>query len=172
MTKAIDYNTITSNSIEELFDKHFPNVTPNQSMTEPMDEELSELLLALILSKKFEIPKKEQPWLFELIEKRLDMSFTFTIKPEDKHKFMIYLCTLTESPGNAVVYLWYLQYYCAKKNIKELSFQHINMNIFPLGYFKKETLKQIWNSQKVIKENPDSQDNLFDIGMAGESIQF
>jgi len=137
---------------------------------EPADNELMETLMRVYLAKGLNIPDKEKPFLFQVIEKRLQ--YCFTIKIEDQ-RLILFLCALAESPGSAIMYLWYLQYWCFVNEVKELNLELFCEKIFPMGFFSKIDLSKIWDSQKVLRDrNDNGSDNLVDYASAGMSIQF
>jgi hypothetical protein len=75
------------NSVETLFCEKFENLPRLQ-----MSKETTELMIKLILSKpKFNIPEKDKPFLFKLIEKRIETCFTYVITDQ---KLLLYECPL------------------------------------------------------------------------------
>lgn len=137
---------------------------------EPADDELMGTLIRLYFTEGLKIPDKEKPFLFQIIEKRLQ--HCFTIKIED-HRLILFLCVLAESPGSAIMYLWYLQYWCFINEVKELNLELFCEKIFPMGFFTKSDLSKIWDLQKVsITRDEHGSDNLVDYASAGMSIQY
>ena len=152
------------NAIEEIVCKKMEKLT-----TVRMTNELSSILIQLMLvpkDKPFKIPQEEKPFLFQVIEKRIEICFTF--KTQDD-RLILFLAALSVTPGIAVMYLWYLQYWCSKNDVKEIDLDILCSRIFPNGFFKEEDLSEIWDEQKVKSEGSD---NLLDYQTAGESIQF
>lgn len=158
--------TQEENAIEEIVCKEMSKLT-----VIPMDEGVGRLLMTLLLSSKpLEIPEEEKPFLYSLIEKRVENCFTFKIK---ETKLILFLALVSESPGKAILYLWYLQYWCYNKNIRELDLNIFCQRIFPNGFFRDKDLKEIWDGQKVIRERAElGSDNLVDYNLAGKSIHF
>lgn len=104
-----------------------------------------------------------------LVAERLELYHTLKL---DK-RTTIALVVICVRPAIVVMYLWYLQWVCFKRNIKELYFDTFYLDIFKNGYFKDEDLKKIWYSQKVIPSTiPNDSDNLVDYAQGGLSIQF
>ena len=73
----------------------------------------------------------------------------FNNKLIDDKTFMFLLVLTAGNIGNSLMYLYYLQWYCATNNIKEYSFENNFINIFPMGFFKEETLNHYWDVTKV-----------------------
>lgn len=135
----------------------------------PMDNETTGILVnMLFMQGDIDIPEKEKPFLFQLIVKRIEHCFTYTVKEQ---KLVLFLAMLTESPGNAVLLMWYLQWWCFKNNIKDLTLDLICTRVFPMGFFSNDDLSKIWDAQKVDREGSGS-DNLVDYNAAGNSIHF
>lgn len=137
---------------------------------ENMDNELTETLMRIYLAKGLNIPDKEKPFLFQVIEKRLQYCFTAKIECQ---RLILFLCALTESPGSAIMYLWYLQYWCFINDVQELNLELFCEKIFPMGFFPKSELSKLWDHQKVLLSGDErGPDNLVDYSSAGMSIQF
>lgn len=153
--------TKQSDAIEVLFCEPFEKLERF-----PMSTELTQDLVRLYVSKNIEIAEDEKPFLFRLIEKRVKHLYTFEIQD---HRLILFLCILTESPGKAVMYLTYLQYWCKKNNVTKLTFDVFCEKIFPHGFPKESDLDELWNKQKV--EPNGGNDNLLDYHTALTSIQ-
>lgn len=161
--KLIDFNvTEQGNSIEELFAKTF-----DESQKTPMTNQLSEVFIKLTLLKdiNLDIPEEEKPFIYKVIEKRIYTLHNY--KVDDK--VLLFLSCLCESAGDGVMYIWYLQYQCKKRNINFISFD-IFSEIFAWGFPSKDTLNRLWSSQKVHRKNLDFSDNLLDYYSAGQSL--
>ena len=146
---------------------------------EPMNKDTCDVFLRLMISrmqnkdrlqsiKKFEIPEKEKPFIVKMLEGRLQM-YQFKINDFDLRFFIAIICV---SPGNIVLYLWYLQYWCKKNNVKELDLELFSNKIFPMGFPSDKTLLRIWDGQKVKRKETMASDNLVDYGTAGQSLMF
>lgn len=151
------------NSIEDLFYKPL-----KEKQKEPMSSDLSNTFMQLALAKGLEIPQEEKPFLYQLIEKRLEHVFTFKMT---EPRAILLICAVAESAGNAVMYLWYLQGWCKEKNVRELDFDLICTKIFPMGFFPQSTLQAAWDAQKV-KIQDSFTDNLLDYTIFGKTLQF
>ena len=142
----------------------------NSFRRENMDEELTKSLLSIYMAKGLNIPDKEKPFLFQVIEKRLQ--YCYTMKIEDQ-RLILFLCALAETPGLAIMYLWYLQYWCFINDVKELNLELFCEKIFPMGFFSKSDLSKLWDEVKVLRTGDErGSDNLADYASAGMSIQF
>lgn len=134
-----------------------------------MSKDITQMYIEIGMMPKDMILKKEhKPHVFQIIEKILPYSFTFKITDE---RVLLVITLLSESAGNALLYLWYIQAWCFKNNIKEVDFETFGLNIFPTGIFSDKDLKSVWGNQKVQKTGMES-DNLIDYAVAGLSIQF
>ena len=119
------------------------------------------------------IPEKEKPPLFKMIEKRIDAYHTFTITDQ---RLLLILTAVATTPGKAVLYLWYIQYWCYRNNVRELDLETFSQSVFPHGFPSDESLQEIWEGQKVNKPDTDGTGarivNLVDYANAGLSMQF
>jgi hypothetical protein len=171
--QILDFEMVSKpDSIEKVFCEKFEKLSKN-----PMDDETSHLLIQLsFVNEKslFSSIKKEDedpgvPWLCQLIIKRIAVQFTYTISDD---RVILLLAHVTQSPGTAVMYLWYLQYYCKKNNVKDIDLTMFCTYIFPMGFPSTNDLKQLWDSQKVNNKDEGFSDNLLDYHTSGQSIQF
>lgn len=134
----------------------------------PMDQDTTGVFVQLcLMPKEFSIPEKEKPFLYSVIEKRIEHCYTFTIKDA---RLILAIAMLSETPGSAVLYLWYLQYWCKQNDVKELSLDQFCSDVFPFGFPSKDDLHTIWNSQKIAGK--DQSYNLVDRSQSGLSVQF
>lgn len=149
------------NSIEELFAKEFEKTKKN-----PMDKDTSEILMKLIMSKNssYQIPEKDKPFLYKLLEKRIEVLHSFEVDD----RVLLFLCCICRSAGVGVMYCWYLQYQSKRKNTKEISLETF-CEIFPMGFPSEDDLSRLWDAQKV-KTKGMSSDNLLDYPQAGKSL--
>lgn len=75
-----------------------------------------------------------------------------------------------QTPGEAVMYSCYLAYKMKELGLDLLTIEKICTDIFPDGFFTRETLKEHWDIQKVKTENGRGSDNLLDYPQAAFSI--
>lgn len=158
----LDFNvTEQDNSIEELFAKEF-----EKTEKYPMDDFTTEMLVKLTLSKNtsYAIPEGEKPFLYKLMEKRIEVLHDFELD----ERTLLFLCCICKSAGVSVMYIWYLQYKSKKRNIKEISLESF-CEIFPVGFPSEDDLHRIWDNQKVLVKGMGS-DNLLDYPYAGKSL--
>ena len=164
--------TTEDNAVEEYFCKGFEKLERH-----PMDEKDSEFLIKLLLSKKVTLEdcplkQEEKPFLYQVIEKRVQHCFTYKITDS---RLIMFLAIITKSVGTTVMYMAYLQYWCKNNNVKELDLDIFCNDIFPMGFPIEDDLKKLWYSQKVSKDKMalgGCSDNLLDYQTAYKSIQF
>jgi hypothetical protein len=75
-----------------------------------------------------------------------------------------------QTPGEAVMYSFYLAYKAKELGLDSLTIEKICTDIFPTGFFTRETLKDHWDIQKVKTDNREGSDNLLDYKQASLSI--
>ena len=110
--KVLDFDvTMQPNSIEELFAKKFEECPKC-----PMTNELSEIFIKLTLlgDTNLDIPENEKPFIYKVMESRIELLHTF--KVDDK--VLLFLSILCQSAGDGVMYIWYLQYQSKKRKIE------------------------------------------------------
>ena len=145
----------------------------------PLDEggervELDEIqiqiiTLAMVSSKEktdymYEKLKSEH-YLSLILEDRLK---SINCKTDNGVKILItYSC---KSPGEIVMYTYYLAYKMKKLGIEFLDMGTMCLKIFPKGFFSSETLEKYWDNQKVNTRGNRGSDNLLDYQKASESL--
>lgn len=125
--------------------------------------------LALAGEKDIEIPEKEKPFIYKILESRIKAQFEFTFS----QSALLFLCVLIESPGIAVMFCWYTQYKTKQTGIKHWTINEICQILIPWGFFDEKELQKIWDSQKVIRPKGSSiefSDNAVDWIKAGKSL--
>jgi hypothetical protein len=130
----------------------------------PMDHETTGILIKLLSSdvRKANIPEDQKPHLYKIIEKRVEVLFNFKISDD---RLTIFLTQISQTPGTAVMLLWYLQWWCKENNKRELDLDFFCEEIFPFGFPSREDLQKVWDGQKLIDAG-----NLVDYTSAGQSI--
>jgi hypothetical protein len=152
------------NAIEEVLYGFLKDCKPVE-----MSDEVTELVLMIgLMAKNVKIPQAEKPFIFQLIEKRVEHCFTFKFTDE---RAILLLSVWTERAGVAVTYLWYIQAWCFKNNVTEVDFETLCLRVFPRGIFSEKDIESVWDNQKIEKSGMES-DNLVDYNTAGLSIQF
>jgi hypothetical protein len=136
----------------------------------PMSEESSLMFLEIgMMPKSMKLPKENQPILFQILQKRIEHCYTFKVTDE---RVLLALTLWCESAGVGIIYLWYIQGWCFKNNVREVDFDILATRIFASGVFSEKDMKSVWDNQKVQRNNMDESDNLIDYNIAGLSIQF
>ena len=134
-----------------------------------MSDESTEMFLQIgMMPKGMKLHKDHQPFVFQILQKRIEHCFTFKVTDE---RVLLAITLWAESAGVAILYLWYIQAWCFKNNVRELDFETLGLKIFPLGIFSEKDLKSVWDNQKIEISGMES-DNLIDYNVAGLSIQF
>ncbi len=62
-------------------------------------------------------------------------------------KTQIMLSFIAQTPGDAVMYVYYLAYKAKQRNKDIITFDDF-VDIFPMGYFSKSQLDKAWDAQK------------------------
>lgn len=136
------------NSIEEIVCVPFDKV-----QRVPMTKELTGMLIQMLMADPKptkDVPEKEKPFLYALIEKRVKFAFQYKI---DDARVILLISLVAKSPGTAVLYLWYLQYLAKRDKIEVISMDYFIETGFPFGFPTDESLHQIWDNQKFINGN-------------------
>jgi hypothetical protein len=152
------------NAIEEVVYNFLKDCDPVE-----MIQDITETFLMIgMMPKNVKLSIEDKPFVFQVMEKRIEHCFTFKIIDE---RVLLALSIWAESAGSAILYLWYIQGWCFKNNIKEIDYETLGIRIFPRGIFSEKDLKSVWENQKIQKKGMES-DNLIDYANAGLSIQF
>jgi hypothetical protein len=157
-------NTNRENAIEEVVTNFLKDCT----LVEMTQETTENFLLIGTMPKTIKFKQEDKPFVFQLMEKRIEHCFTFKVSDE---RVLLALSIWAENAGDSVLYLWYIQAWCFKNNVKEVDFETLGMKIFPFGIFSHKDLKSVWDNQKIKTKGMQS-DNLVDYATAGLSIQF
>lgn len=161
----LEYEVVKQpDAIEKYFCKPFDELKRHE-----MDVESFMMLSRLLLiPKNATFSHDDKPFLIKVIEKRIPACFTFKTNDE---RLILFLAYIAESPGSAVMYLTYIQYWCKQKNIKEMDLD-IFCKIFPEGFPSKEDLHILWEKTKIARDGSMGTGNLVDYQSAIKSIQF
>lgn len=134
-----------------------------------MTQEITETFLMIgMMPINVKLKTEEKPFIFQIIEKRVEHCFTFKFTDE---RALLIISIWARGAGVAIIYLWYIQAWCFKNNVKDVDFKTLGSRIFPTGVFSDKDLNTVWENQKVQKIGMES-DNLVDYNVAGLSIQF
>jgi hypothetical protein len=118
----------------------------------------------------------KKAFMYNLITKRIKICFDYQIKDIYLYLFLLDLCS---SPGIAIMYLTYFQYWCFKNNVWKLDFDTFVQRIFPLGFWEDNDLHKVWENTKIhsieknfnFKFESKCTDNLIDHSIALKSIR-
>jgi hypothetical protein len=152
------------NAIEEVVYDFLKDCDP----VEMTQETIETFLMIGLMPKNVKLKTEENPFVFQFMEKRVEHCFTFKFTDE---RALLALSIWAESAEVAITYLWYIQGWCFKNNVREIDFETLGLRIFPRGIFSEKDLKSVWDNQKVEHKGMES-DNLVDYNVAGLSIQF
>jgi hypothetical protein len=157
----------------DRIDKAFENNVPKT----PMTVKDSKILMSLLMSKdnnmnidineldkNSEIYQHFEPlinsFLAQIFLKRMEALTTLKMSLGALIMLLMYI----DSPGNAVIYLYYLQGKLAPNTLVTLNIYSIKA--FPWGVFNKNQLIKIWDAQKRKPEDEVSKQ----IALAGDNL--
>lgn len=151
---------------DSAIERHFC-VPMEQLKRHPMDDESAELLIRLMLSgvKTGVLTEEDKPQIVKLIEKRIAAAHTFRIVDE---RLLLFMLCFAPTPGLAVMYIWYMQYWCHKNGRKEIDLEVFCQQIFPHGFPSESDMSKLWYDIKI--SNNGTTVNLLDVFGAGTSI--
>lgn len=140
----------------------------HESQVGQMTENESKLFIRCCFNEKQiendpSLNKVLNEFVFQLIIKRLNYIHSYKLTKA----VILFLGYIVKSPGEAVMYLNYLQYQSHKRELGIINMHNLAI-IFPMGFFTPETLTKAWNDQKV--EGLRGTDNLLDVPEAMRSI--
>lgn len=98
---------------------------------------------------------------------RIKQFHTFTAN----NAVLMFMGCMIESPGIAVEYCNYMQYKCWQRGIKHIDMETFSRCIFPMGFFSEDTLREMWDKQKIIPKDGGSLANMLDRPEFMESIR-
>lgn len=165
--KYLDYKvTELPDSIENLFCKPLDEKGERVGLD---DIQIQIITLAMVS------PKEKTDYMYEklksdnylslILEDRLK---SINCKTDNGVKILItYSC---KSPGEVVMYTYYLAYKMKELGIEFLDMEALCLEVFPKGFFSSETLEKYWYTQKVDTGGKKGGDNLLDYTKAAESL--
>lgn len=133
---------LNESSIEEIICKGMDKLTP--SVPNPLVDMFLFFGLDDTVTSFFE-GSLDDDFLSQILIKRGSI-FGFRFETFDA---VILLRYCIDSPGEAMLYLWYLQYLCKKHDIWEISGKILATKFFPNGFFSHEDMETIWKAQKI-----------------------
>lgn len=105
---------------------------------ESMRDPIGEIFYGCCMNESKEIPNEvKSMFLFNVIKKRAEC-----LQMPHSDWACLFLAALAESPGTAVMYIYYMKY---KKT--DLTIDGI-VSLFPFGFIPKEDLQILWDKQK------------------------
>lgn len=167
------------NTIETAVERYFVPAFEAQQRF-PMNEESSKMMITLLFSKRpnGELPAdmmkdiREKSMGLQILENRLN-----ALGYECEDTFLVFMCTMFDTPGTAVMYGHYIAYKAKKSNVKRVSLKFICEHCFPFGFPNDAGLSKAWDAQKSYdKEEFKGIDvhgaNLLDYAPANTSIMY
>lgn len=128
-----------------------------------LDKNFNDFVLDFVKDEK----NREASFLYNVIEKRIDVQFTFKLEPSA----IMWLATISGTPGLAIMYLWYIQYMTSKHEYMKqniITTELLAKYVFPLGILSDEKSKQIWDKQKFTYNKRGA--NMVDCSALGENL--
>ncbi len=120
---------------------------------ESMRDPIGEIFYGCCMNESKEIPNEvKSMFLFNVIKKRAEY-----LKMVNSDWACLFLAALAESPGTAVMYLYYMKYKKSPLTIEGIT------SLFPWGFIPKKDLETLWDKQKM-----ENGHNLLDYGPLNE----
>lgn len=150
----------------------------------PMQEENTKFLLSITMMQQAIKSGKTEPGLIEELNKAKNANTACQIIETrlaglgyNVHLLvLIFLSTLIESAGEAVMYSHYMAYKAKKHGVKEIDLDFFCMHVFPWGFPTQNDLNEVWNGQKISRieelKGLIVGDNLLDKADANVSISY
>ena len=163
----LDYEvTQLPDSVEMIFCKPLDE----NGIRKGLDQQQMEILITLLQLPQDKIDEmyddiKSKHWLLAIFESRLNH---IGCKIDKASRLLLSLSC--SSPGDLVMYTYYIAYKMKQEGIDELSLDRLCVDIFPVGFFSEDSLHEYWDKQKVNPEKNTGGDNLLDYPKASESL--
>jgi len=163
----LDYEvTQLPDSVEMIFCKPLDE----DGVRKGLDETQQKIIIKLLQLSQSDIDEmyddiKSQHGILSILEGRLD---SINCKIDKASRILISLSCST--PGEAVMYTYYIAYIMKKNDISDLSLDRLCIDVFHVGFFSKESLYEYWSKQKVNQGKNQGGDNLLDYPKASESL--
>jgi hypothetical protein len=171
--KLKEPNELLESHVEKNFCAQFDKIKKY-----PMDESSSGLMISMLFSKDENDPEvaaviadvRKQSLAFKIMESRLK-----GLGYDVDGKMLSFLSTRLETPGEAVMYSYFIAFKAKQAGLKRIDFQFMCSNIFPFGFPKESELTEIWDAQK-LRNLPELQEmsgaeNLLDDSNASKSLR-
>jgi hypothetical protein len=165
--KYLDYEvTQLPDSVEMVFCKPLDE----NGIRKGLDDSQMRILVTLLQLPKISIDEmyedvKSKHSLLAILEDRLNH---INCKIDKASRIFVSLACST--PGEIVMYTYYIAYAMKKGNIDDLSIERLCLDIFPVGLFSEDSLHEYWDKQKVNPGENMGGDNLLDYSKASESL--
>lgn len=134
-----------------------------------MSSEMSEMFIKFLFISQDENQKGEvyqalleRSWVLRAMKKRIRHCLTIEV---DEGVQMFLLTLVDGNIGGAIMYLYYMQYWAKRNDVKLIDFESFS-RMFPNGYPSDQSLAILWDSQKI------GSLNMIDNQLAAKSIQF
>ena len=137
--------TLQPTDVEEKFCKFLDKM----DATVPLNGDQFGIFMTLLSIEDREVEElyEKIPPIGYIIKGRLE-SLKYTL---DK-KTQLMLSFIVNTPGDAVLYIYYIAYKAKEKNKDIITFDDF-VDIFPMGYFSKKQLDEAWEVQKIEGQN-------------------
>jgi hypothetical protein len=163
---ALEFETTKDpNAVENIFCTEM-----SKGVIEPLSEDMMKILITLMMNRESidemhrEISSKSM--LLNILEDRIKL-----MNREIDKGASIFVSLGCETPGEVVMYSYYISYMMKEKGIgQKIDLETLCTDVFPLGMFKRESLNKIWDLQKVKRES--GSDNLLDYLEASKSLNY
>jgi hypothetical protein len=163
----LDYEiTQLPDSVEMIFCKPLDK----DGVRKGLDETQQQIIIKLLQLSQSDIDEmyddiKSKHGILSILEGRL---VSINCKIDKASRILISLSCST--PGEAVMYTYYIAYMMKKNDIKDLSLDRLCIDVFHFGFFSAESLYEYWSKQKVNQGKNPGGDNLLDYPKASESL--
>lgn len=116
----------------------------------PMDEDTSRMLITLLFSKTGgDLPAdmmkdlREKSLAIKIMESRIT-----ALGYEADDTFLVFMSTMIDTPGTAVMYAHYMAYRAGKAGLKRITLKFLCESCFPFGFPNDDGLQKAWDAQK------------------------
>lgn len=171
-----DVEKMAQTAVERLF-----CVEMEKLRCHPMDEDHSKMLITLLFASRSPMKPEMEAIVKEIEEKSLAFkiikSRLLGLGYEPDVTLLMFMSTMVDNPGSAVMYAHYLAYKGKKHSVRKIDIQFMCERVFPIGFPTDEDMSKVWDMQKVSKAEKEVQeflgagiDNLLDRAIANRSI--
>lgn len=172
MNERIKPADIKPDSIEKIVCEKMSSLTQ-----QPLDDDTTEILILFKRDPDSAAHAKEiikKVWTAQALVNRMGTQFGTVLDA----RIAIIVAGVAESIGGCVMYAYYMQMMAKRRGVKKLDLDDIGW-LFPIGFYAKDDMHGIWESQKVDNgrdmfdglEFRGGSDNLVDYGYAAQSLE-